>query len=102
MRSYPHMCRCDHDEIGYSESNTSDERCPLCRSMDACDQLDLKNEELTARIAKLEAELPDDYSWSKDWRHGNAVSRIQWLKTMIETYRSEIDRYESSATEEPT
>ena len=42
-----------------------------------------------ARVAELEAELPDDYSESKDWQQGNAVSRIQWLKAMLANYRAE-------------
>lgn len=29
MKSYPHMCRTDHVEIGHSDSEH--ERCPLCR-----------------------------------------------------------------------
>lgn len=32
MNSYPHMCRDDHEEIGYSDSEH--ERCPLCRTED--------------------------------------------------------------------
>lgn len=31
-RSYPHMCRMDHEEIGHRDS--SEERCPMCRMRD--------------------------------------------------------------------
>lgn len=35
-RTYAHMCKNDHVEIGYSQSD-DDERCPLCRVFDAWD-----------------------------------------------------------------
>lgn len=33
-RTYAHMCRMDHIEIGHNDSG-DDERCPVCRVMDA-------------------------------------------------------------------
>lgn len=42
----------------------------------------------------VQEELPDDYSDSKDWKQGNSVSRIQWLKIMLESYRAEVNRLE--------
>ena len=33
MRSYPHMCRDEHIEIGHADSGDH-ERCPLCRAND--------------------------------------------------------------------
>lgn len=56
---------------------------------------------LNARVAELEAELPDDYSESKDWKCGNAVSRIQWLKAMMESYRFEVERLETQLLGNP-
>ena len=56
---------------------------------------------LQARVAELEAELPDDYSESKDWKQGNAVSRIQWLKAMMESYRFEVERLETQLLGNP-
>ena len=60
-----------------------------------CAQAEVDRDKARARVAELEAELPDDYSESKDWRHGNAVSRIQWLKAMLEATRGEVERLES-------
>lgn len=56
---------------------------------------------LRAERLKLEAELPDDYSESKDWKQGNAVSRIQWLKAMMESYRFEVERLETQLLGNP-
>ena len=46
-------------------------------------------------IQAIIAELPDNYSESKDWKQGNIVSRIQWLKAMLESSRAEIERLEN-------
>lgn len=42
VSNYPHMCRDDHDEIGYSGDS---ERCPVCRMRD---ELEAENARLTA------------------------------------------------------
>lgn len=36
--SYAHMCRDQHIQIGHSDSG-GDERCPLCRALDALEQI---------------------------------------------------------------
>lgn len=54
MRSYPHMCRMDHEEIGF---RTESETCPLCQSMAGCDQLNRENADLRARVSELEKEI---------------------------------------------
>lgn len=36
QRTYAHMCRSDHAEIGHNVSD-DDERCPLCRVRNECD-----------------------------------------------------------------
>lgn len=38
MASYPHMCRDGHIEIGHSDSG-DDERCPLCQTIAALEQI---------------------------------------------------------------
>jgi hypothetical protein len=37
-RVYAHMCRDQHIEIGHNDSG-EDERCPVCRAMDALEQI---------------------------------------------------------------
>lgn len=38
MKQYPHMCRDDHIEIGHAYSG-ADERCPLCQTIAALEQI---------------------------------------------------------------
>jgi hypothetical protein len=38
MRTYPHMCRNDHIEIGHAYSG-DDERCPLCQTIAALEKI---------------------------------------------------------------
>lgn len=38
MRTYAHMCRDQHIEIGHNDSG-EDERCPLCQALDALEQI---------------------------------------------------------------
>lgn len=51
MTNYSHMCRDQHIEIGHNDSG-EDERCPLCRAIDALEQIAqvcLDNEAPTVR-----------------------------------------------------
>jgi hypothetical protein len=59
MRSYPHMCRDEHVEIGHSDSS-DDERCPLCRVISALQSVLEENDEFRAT-------LPAD--WEGDTLH---------------------------------
>lgn len=56
MRSYPHMCRMDHVEIGHSMSD-EDERCPLCRALDEGGRLREENELLRGRLVSRDEAL---------------------------------------------
>lgn len=52
-KSYPHMCRMDHIEIGHRDS--SEERCPMCRMRDEYEsQLD------RYRWRRVEEEMPEE------------------------------------------
>jgi hypothetical protein len=51
MYSYPHMCNCDHIEIGHAD--TEHELCPLCRMINQRDELMHMNRSL--RIAVTSA-----------------------------------------------
>lgn len=67
MRSYPHMCRDEHIEIGHADSG-DDERCPLCRAKDHI-------EVLKEAIAWVRTVHP-----RKD-RHGNCefvIAQCEW------------------------
>lgn len=44
MRSYPHMCRDDHVEIGHFDSEY--EQCPVCRATARAEQLRLELEKI--------------------------------------------------------
>lgn len=56
-RSYPHMCRMDHVEIGHRDS--SEERCPLCRAIDDRDAALARAEkaEEAIRLFKLDEQI---------------------------------------------
>lgn len=43
-------------------------------------------------LALIRALLPDNYSESKDWRTGNVIERIIWLKAGLENKTEEVDR----------
>ena len=42
-------------------------------------------------LALIQALLPDSYSESKDWKHGDVIERIIWLKAMLEDKTREIE-----------
>lgn len=41
-------------------------------------------------------ELPDDFSESKDWKHGSYSERVEWLLIMVKSYRRQIDMLDST------
>jgi hypothetical protein len=43
-------------------------------------------------LALIRSLLPDNYSESKDWRTGNVIERIIWLKAVLESKTEEVDR----------
>lgn len=36
-------------------------------------------------------DLPDDFSSSKDWRHGNYAERVEWLMVMVRSLGEQLD-----------
>lgn len=46
---------------------------------------------LQAKLVKVGALLPDDLYDSKDWRHADALGRIEWLIRMLANKNEEID-----------
>ena len=52
MKSYPHMCRMDHPEIGHSVSD-NDDRCPLCRALDEIAALKTEVEHLRSVLSEI-------------------------------------------------
>ena len=44
-------------------------------------------------IKKIKDLLSDDRYESKDWKHADAVGRIEWLIAMLESKTEEIDMW---------
>ena len=44
-------------------------------------------------IKKIKDLLSDDRFESKDWKHADAVGRIEWLIAMLESKNEEIDMW---------
>jgi len=44
-------------------------------------------------IQKIKALLSDDRYESKDWKCSDAIGRIEWLITMLESKTREVDRW---------
>ena len=44
-------------------------------------------------IKKIKDLLSDDRFKSKDWKHADAVGRIEWLIAMLESKNEEIDMW---------
>lgn len=42
---------------------------------------------------KLKELLPDDLYDSKDWKSGGIVERVEWLLSMYESKKEELDSY---------
>ena len=49
--------------------------------------------QLQAEMKRIRDLLPTElYEGSKDWREGNTVERIEWLLSMYESSKQEVDR----------
>lgn len=49
--------------------------------------------QLQAEMARIRALVPTElFEGSKDWREGNTVERIEWLLSMYESAKQEVDR----------
>jgi hypothetical protein len=58
---------------------------------DRIEQLVKERDEAEAKRVKVGALLPDDLYDSKDWRHADALGRIDWLIRMLANKNEEID-----------
>jgi hypothetical protein len=53
------------------------------------------NTQLQAEMKRIRDLLPTElFEGSKDWREGNTVERIEWLLSMYESSKQEVDRLE--------
>ena len=52
-----------------------------------------KTDPLAIKMEKIKALLSDDRFESKDWKHADAVGRIEWLIAMLESKNEEIDMW---------
>jgi len=78
LNSYPHMCRDEHDQIGW---RGDDERCPVCRERD---QLRTQVSDLTAQV---ETRIADAEFWQgAAERNGEASDS---LRAVIERLKAE-------------
>ena len=51
--------------------------------------------QLQAEMKRIRDLLPTElFEGSKDWREGNTVERIEWLLSMYESSKQEVDRLE--------
>lgn len=51
--------------------------------------------QLQAEMKRIRDLLPTElFEGSKDWREGNTVERIEWLLSMYENSKQEVDRLE--------
>lgn len=49
--------------------------------------------QLQAEMKRIRDLLPTElFEGSKDWREGNTVERIEWLLSMYESSKQEVDR----------
>lgn len=49
--------------------------------------------QLQAEMKRIRDLLPTElYEGSKDWREGNTVERVEWLLSMYESVKEEVDR----------
>lgn len=49
--------------------------------------------QLQAEMARIRALVPTElFEGSKDWREGNTVERIEWLLSMYESSKQEVER----------
>ena len=52
-----------------------------------------KTDTLALKMEKIDTLLSDDRFESKDWKHADAVGRIEWLIAMLESKNEEIDMW---------
>ena len=52
-----------------------------------------KTDTLAIKMEKIDTLLSDDRFESKDWKHADAVGRIEWLIAMLESKNEEIDMW---------
>ena len=51
--------------------------------------------QIQAEMKRIRDLLPTElFECSKDWREGNTVERIEWLLSMYESSKDEVDRLE--------
>jgi hypothetical protein len=51
---------------------------------------------MKTEIERIQELLPTElFAGSKDWREGNTVERIEWLLSMYESSKQEVERLES-------
>ena len=56
--------------------------------------------QLQAEMKRIRDLLPTElYEGSKDWREGNTVERIEWLLTMYESSKQEVERLQDALAE---
>jgi hypothetical protein len=54
------------------------------------------NTQLQAEMKRIRDLLPTElFEGSKDWREGNTVERIEWLLSMYESSKQEVDRLQA-------
>lgn len=46
-------------------------------------------------------DLPDDFSSSKDWRHGNYAERVEWLMVMVRSLGEQLDAVGAALAAQP-
>ena len=58
------------------------------------------NTQLQAEMKRIRDLLPTElFEGSKDWREGNTVERIEWLLSMYESSKQEVDRLQADLDE---
>jgi hypothetical protein len=64
MNSFPHMCRDDHPEIGYSGSET--ELCPLCHAIAAREEAVAMVKRAVEILRECNTSAPAIEGWLED------------------------------------
>ena len=56
--------------------------------------------QLQAEMKRIKDLLPTElFEGSKDWREGNYVERVEWLLSMYESSKQEVDRLQDELDE---
>lgn len=90
-RTYPHMCRMDHPEIGHKDSDH--ERCPLCRANDAADAVMDHYQDIAGTYFDEMEKLSEALSvtWPKDDK-GTPIVGVEPLLAAIADLGAEVER----------